>query len=299
MRIDIIERARVVSRKTRNQLFRSRKDGGWDPVTDEQPLDARHRGLVWEAWKLARADQQFHAFRGARAVDSTVQILLRGLLLHDVTGDPIADPLTAGRVFLLSSDHAKTFLLRVEEAGGEVYRADLTPAGASQHLEHGHELVQEMQVLISADRQAVTEARNRDFSGAAAFARRREDLQALFGAIRSVRDDGERALSAVIDTGDLKARAHARGLQAQLRAAYETAGLLLEEHEDASVELERWVAFANGHGPAPNNDKGTAVFTVLEQLLRDAGEEVNRTPEGVRVRTKAGWLRIGPGIAIE
>ena len=72
MRLDITTRGGV----PRNALYRADDRGGWQPIVDEHTLSARERGLAWEVWPTYRRGEPYQAFRGVRAVDEDLLVLL-------------------------------------------------------------------------------------------------------------------------------------------------------------------------------------------------------------------------------
>lgn len=302
LRLDSTVRPRAVAVQAQNVIYRPDGKGGWQPILDDQDLPPLQRGLIWEVWQTQRRGEIFHAFRGVRAVDDQTLMLLDGLLLRDATGDVIADPKAAGRLFLLSRDDTKQFLERLRGVGGKVLRAELTPEAAERAAARAEQSAAELEALITHDRQTVTEARNSDFSGVPAFQRRHALITEQFAAVRAAFEDCERAAQVAAKPGlTVAEQAAGEGVLGRAREALQAAGALLEEREMAESEIARWQAFSQGTGPDPHRTPAARalLFRELGRVLAADGMEVEATTEGVRVRTPVGWIALGPSLTVE
>lgn len=302
LRIDTSVRNRVVAARAQNTLYRPDGNGGWQAVTDDSELSSVQRGMSWEVWKTQRADESYHAFRGVRAVDDAVLLLLEGLLLRDRHGDVIEDPRAAGREFLLSTPDTREFLDRLKRAGGQVHRAELTPAAAAAAAQRAEAACQQLAGLLDEDRRAVAEAYRRDFSALAAFQRREPQIRRLFDAVRDAVDVCERASEEQLVAGmSIEERSGLEAVCGRAREALQRAGALLEEHAAADTEIARMHAHTHAGGPDPRRTPAARalLFRELGAVLAEDGLDVEFTEQGVRVRTPVGWIALGPGLTVE
>jgi hypothetical protein len=302
LRLDSSLRRVEVASRGSNRLMRPNGRGGWRPLADERGLSGRERGLVWETWRTAFAGEEHHAFRGVRAVDAAVALLLEGLTVRALDGSVHETPEAAGRVFMLSREDTRQFLLRVKDAGGEVHRAQAVPERAERALVRAQEALGAIERLVAEDRATLDEVRGGDLSGLAALDARAAPWRKALGDFNAALTDareallplrgGDRTAEELTDLGAFDARA------TQLRSR---ADVLAEERESLRADIGRWAAHHQGRAPNPalSDAHRELLFREVGRVLQEQGYVVEDCDGGVRVRIKAGWLRLGPTLGVE
>jgi hypothetical protein len=246
--------------------------------------------------------QQYLAFKGVRVLDEQIaQLLLEDLTVHNEDGVVLEEREAAGHIFLLDVADAKSFNKRVKNAGGVVHRGDPMPDAARDATESIEKCGAAMEQLTAEDGSAVSEAIADNFSGRSAFERRREPFDTQMQRARAAFDDCERALRPLALPGrSLAEQAQAVAMSERATRAIALCGSLYERREAAERELARLIAHAEG-GPPPEESRAQRLLLLREvgRIARANGLETEETPEGVRVRTRHGWLRLGPGFDFE
>lgn len=301
LRLDAQMRSRTAA-EARNLVLRPDGQGGWAAVSEETSLSPRERGLVWYGWQTMAEGQPYLAFKGVRVLDSAVaEQLLKDLTIRDEDGNVLDDPAAAGHIWLLSVDDAREFHQRVKAAGGEVHRGDPLPQAALSAADSIDAAQASMDVHTSEDATTLAEARAGDFSGQAAFERRHESVDALMQRARKAHAECERALRPMSLPGrSVAEQAEAATLRGRAVAALERCGVAHEQREAAEREMAVLAARASGRLATPEIPSARLLmFRELGRIAREQGLESQDLPEGVRVRTRYGWLRLGPGFDFE
>jgi hypothetical protein len=299
-RVDARTRSRTTT-DSQNLLFEN-VDGAWQPVPSTAGLSGRDRGWVWYARRTEVRGRPYVAFKGVVVVDRDVASLFDQLTPYDESAAPIDGPMF-GHTFLLSPEQATVFARRVVSADGDILRAGAVPDAAEEAVASIELCAYEMEELAELDRRALDDARQQSFSAALTheFEQRgvlfRDRLQAADAAMREC----EQAINVQLaHTSSVAERAATEAVLQAGRDALRQCQALLEARAADERAIAQLMAQASGivDGSRPAAAR-RLLFRELGEIAAEQGLPVQDTPDGVRVRTRYGWLRLGPGFDFE
>jgi hypothetical protein len=302
-RLDARTQTRSVSQAS-NQLYERDSSGSWRALPTTTGLNGRERGWVWHAARTQIRGRQYLTFKGVSVVDQDVaEKLLDGLHVLDENAREVDSPIEVAHMFTLSLEEATVFAKRVAGAGGQILRASSTSEAAESAVAQIELYAYELEELAELDRDALQEARSGNIAGALA-----DDFDSRGETFRTRLDLAAAAFAVVErEIGILMARDsgadHNAPVQAILdgaRAALQRCNVLVESRAADEHALARIIAQTRGliDDTRPSAAK-ILLFRELGQVAAEQGLQVNDTPDGVRIRTKYGWMRLGPAIEFE
>ena len=278
LRLDSVVRSQVV-----NTVYRKQKNG-WQ-VVDQQELDARERGFVFQCWKTSISEKEFLAFYGYRAIDGEMASLFKDLRPRQVNGEIIKDPLEIGHQFLLNGPDSKKFHTRLTKMGGLIISSSPSNDKAAKLVRACEQTLDKLNQILIADASVVELCENGDFSRSQELQSRSEEVRALSEEIN------HKSNQALIlpEPGDAQIKERVAAVRQGARMMIEARLIMIDQINNRyKRESTVW-----------SDPEKLLLARELGRLAGSQGFEVKTTTDGVKIKIGDQWLTVGQEIALD
>lgn len=279
---------RLVSRvEGEAQLYQAEADGSWRPVLDEQQLQGRERGLVFQVWKSELRGKTAQVFRSVRVLDEQLCAeLLQGLQPLDLEGRPLVG---AAQTFLLldhgKQSQARSFGERVLATAGVFLPAPVGGPELAEAVAQVRSHLAALEELRRADQGYLQQAREGITAGIAAHERATPQVQEASRTLGAAIEQATLLLNAQLTMDrSPQERANADDLRARVDQARERGLVAIKQRNEEAVELAVLASGGKRQLPPPPG----AVAAFRETAARAAAS-------GLTVQEQDGVLSIQVG----